>query len=66
MNKRALITGAGSGLGLALAKQFAAAGHAIAVADLDPGRAQAAAQRILAGKGAGLRKYATSQQERQK
>ncbi|MBK8285703.1 MAG: SDR family NAD(P)-dependent oxidoreductase [Ahniella sp.] len=52
MNKRALITGAGSGLGLALAKQFAAAGHAIAVADLDPGRAQAAVE-TLGGAAAG-------------
>lgn len=40
--KRALITGAGSGLGLALARRYAKAGYAIAVADLHVDRADAA------------------------
>lgn len=39
---RALITGAGSGLGLALAKCYARAGYAIAVADLQLDRAESA------------------------
>ncbi len=39
--KRALITGAASGLGLALAKRYASAGYAIAVADLHGDRAEA-------------------------
>lgn len=42
MSKRALITGAASGLGLALAKRYAKAGHAIAVADLNLDKAEAA------------------------
>ncbi len=41
-DKRALITGAGSGFGLALAKRYARAGYAIGVADVDVARAQAA------------------------
>lgn len=40
--QRALITGAGSGLGLALAKRYARAGYAIAVADLHLDRAESA------------------------
>lgn len=40
--KRALITGAGSGLGLALAKRYARAGYAIAVADLHRDRTESA------------------------
>ena len=39
---RVLITGAGSGLGLALAKRYARAGHAVAVVDLQSDRAEAA------------------------
>ncbi len=40
--RRALITGAGSGLGLALAKRYARAGYAIAVADWHLDRAESA------------------------
>ena len=40
MQQRVLITGAGSGLGRALAQRYAAAGHAIGVADLHLDRAQ--------------------------
>jgi len=39
-NRRALITGAGSGLGRALAERYARAGYAIAVADIRLDRAQ--------------------------
>ena len=38
--KRVLITGAGSGLGRALARRYAAAGHAVACADIRPERAE--------------------------
>lgn len=44
--KRALITGAGSGLGLALARRYARAGYAIAVADLRMDRAETAVQEL--------------------
>jgi NAD(P)-dependent dehydrogenase (short-subunit alcohol dehydrogenase family) len=46
--QRALITGAGSGLGLALARRYARAGYAIAVADLDAARADAAVAELAA------------------
>lgn len=52
MSKRALITGAGSGLGLALARRYATAGYTIAVADLDLVRAESAVG-TLGGAGAG-------------
>lgn len=45
--KRALITGAGSGLGLALARRYSRAGYVIAVADVNPARAEAAVRELL-------------------
>ncbi|HWF54532.1 MAG TPA: SDR family oxidoreductase [Solirubrobacteraceae bacterium] len=44
--KRALITGAGRGLGLAIAELFAQRGARVAIADIDAGTAQAAADRL--------------------
>lgn len=49
---RALITGAGSGLGLALARRYARAGHDIAVADLNMERAESAVVQLDAIGGA--------------
>src|SRR5437764_1244146 len=40
--KRALVTGAGHGLGLAIARRLAAAGAEVVVTDLDPNRVTAA------------------------
>ena len=49
---RALITGAGSGLGRALAHRYARAGHDIAVVDLDRARAEAVVAELGAHGGA--------------
>jgi NAD(P)-dependent dehydrogenase (short-subunit alcohol dehydrogenase family) len=49
--KVAVITGAGSGIGRALAETFAAAGSAVVVADLDDGAAEIVAQGIESGGG---------------
>ncbi len=49
-DRRVLITGAGSGLGLALARRYAAAGDRVAVVDIVAERAEAAAD-ALAGSG---------------
>lgn len=48
--ERVLITGGGSGLGLALAQRYARDGARLLIADLDPARAQAAAA-VLPGEG---------------
>ncbi len=50
----ALVTGAGSGIGRAIAELFAAEGAAVAVADLRPDRAQECAGRIQAAGGKAL------------
>ncbi|MEV6781261.1 SDR family NAD(P)-dependent oxidoreductase [Streptomyces sp. NPDC051098] len=42
----AVVTGGASGIGLAIARDFAAAGAKVAIADIDEQRAQAAAQEI--------------------
>jgi NAD(P)-dependent dehydrogenase (short-subunit alcohol dehydrogenase family) len=47
--KRTLVTGAGRGLGLAIAELFAERGARVACADLDPATAQAAAEKIGGG-----------------
>lgn len=47
-NRLALVTGAGGGLGTAIASGFAAQGAKVIVADLDPAKAAQTAQRIVA------------------
>lgn len=49
--RRALITGAGQGIGLGIATMFAAAGAEVAVNDVVADRAQAVADEIVAGGG---------------
>ena len=49
--KRALVTGAASGIGAATAERFAAEGAAIAIADIDAAGAEAQAAAIRAGGG---------------
>jgi NAD(P)-dependent dehydrogenase (short-subunit alcohol dehydrogenase family) len=50
----ALVTGAASGIGLATAKAFAAAGASVVLADLDAEVAQAEAQKLVDGGGKAL------------
>lgn len=45
-----LVTGAGGGIGVAVCRRLAEAGHAVAAADLDP---EAAARAVMAARGAG-------------
>lgn len=53
-HKRIFITGAGSGLGLAVARHFGAAGWRVAVTDVDPERAEAALAQVRADGGDGF------------
>src|SRR5882757_6464394 len=48
-NKVALVTGAGSGLGLATAKAFAESGASVALADRNENAVRAAAEELAAG-----------------
>jgi NAD(P)-dependent dehydrogenase (short-subunit alcohol dehydrogenase family) len=47
-NKIALVTGAGSGMGLAAARAFAAEGAAVALADINETAVRAAAEQLVA------------------
>lgn len=53
--KRAVITGAASGIGLATARVFASAGAGVVVVDLDAEKAAAAAQSVASATGAQVR-----------
>ncbi len=52
--KRLMVTGAGSGLGLAMARHFAAEGWRVAVTDLDADRASAALAEVRSAGGQGF------------
>ncbi|MDO9407692.1 SDR family oxidoreductase [Patulibacter sp.] len=54
-DQRILITGAASGLGLALATRYARDGRRVLLTDLDQGALDAAVETIAAGAGAGVR-----------
>ena len=47
-NKVALVTGAGSGMGLATAQAFAAEGAAVAVVDINESAARTTAEQLVA------------------
>src|SRR6266851_5407859 len=47
-NKVALVTGAGSGMGLAAAQAFAAEGAAVALVDIDESAVRTATERLIA------------------
>lgn len=67
----ALVTGAGAGIGRAIAETFAAAGAAVIVTDLDPAKAQAVADAIdrergpMRGQAIGLACDVTDEAQRQ-
>lgn len=63
-DRTAIVTGGGSGIGLAIARRLADDGHAVAVFDLDGERADAAAGEITAsgGRAAGLAVDVTSRE----
>src|SRR5713226_797326 len=48
-NKVALVTGAGSGMGLATPKEFAAAGAAVALVDINEPAVRKVAEQLVAG-----------------
>jgi len=62
-DKVALITGAASGIGHAIASRYARAGARIVIADLDEKSASAAARDLVGDKGLGLRMDVTSEEE---
>lgn len=55
----AVVTGAASGVGLALCERFAAEGMRVVMSDVDPGRLDAAAERVAAETGADVLAIAT-------
>ena len=59
-NKRTLITGAGHGLGKALARQFAEAGAEVIVSDRDPDRVAATVRELAEARPWWNRKRASS------
>lgn len=62
----ALVTGAGAGIGRAIAETFAAAGAAVAVTDLDAAKAQAVADGVVqaSGRAVGLACDVTDEAQR--
>lgn len=60
-----VITGAGSGMGAAMAKDFAARGAGIAILDLDEARGMAVAERIQSANGKAVYKKQMLQTSRQ-
>ena len=54
MDRVVIVTGAGQGIGRELARQFAAAGAIVVVADLDFAKAEAVVKEIKDAGGAGL------------
>ena len=63
--RTAIVTGGGSGIGLAISQRLAADGHAVAVVDLDPASASAAAADITAagGRAVGLEADVANRQQ---
>ncbi len=61
-DKVALVTGAASGLGKAIAARYAEEGARVAIADLDPGQAEAVAREIGGGNALGVAMDVTSEE----